>query len=244
MNKYSERAGILSALSLYQIYAKNSSFIIDSQKKIRYYVSREISCIRTWRVVVFQKEEEQVMKDAQATFPQRAHWRFWQNGPQYIRWYGLQARMTRSYIWVTALLVLLIEILVGLLLVFVLNIWIGDMNFSLAQKTAVQYAYAASLQSAGQKLNPHATFQPGQADSLMPPGQSVPGKNAYKTLPLSTLVIPYVSGSHPDQSSIELALLIAPNGNWPDRMRAWQNVTASRVNSTTQSPRTSFRCVC
>lgn len=127
-------------------------------------------------------------------------------------WRGLQTRMTISYVWMTVLLVLLIVLLAGLLLIFVINIWSEVADFSLGQKTGVQYAYTASLQSDGLKLNPHSTFQPGQAYTLLPPGNSVPGEKGQRTFLLDNLIIPYVASRNPTLSPAEFALLIAPDG--------------------------------
>src|SRR5260221_2459107 len=125
---------------------------------------------------------------------------------------GLQARMTLSYVWMTLLLVLLIVMLAILLLIFVIDTWAEQADFSLGQKTGVQYAYAASLQSDGLRLNPRSTFQPGQAYTLLPPGKSAPGEHERRTFILDNLIVPYVADANPNLSPEELALLIAPNG--------------------------------
>lgn len=76
----------------------------------------------------------------------------------------------------------------------------------------MQYAYAASLQSDGLTLNPRSTFQPGQAYTLLPLGNSAPGENAQRTFNLDNLIVPYVVSSNPNLSPAEFALLIAPDG--------------------------------
>src|SRR5579859_2482426 len=93
------------------------------------------------------------------------------------RWptlHGLQARMTFSYVWVTALFVLLLEILASFLFILLLNFNLETNDLALAERVGVQYAYAASLQSDGHVLNPRSTFLPGQPYSLAPPGGRVP----------------------------------------------------------------------
>jgi signal transduction histidine kinase len=120
--------------------------------------------------------------------------------------------MTVSYVWMTVLLVLLVVILAGLFLIFVINKWSEEADFSLAQKTGVQYAYATSLQSDGLALNTRSTFQPGQAYTLLPPGNSAPGEHERRTFILDNLVIPYVADANPNLSPEEFALLIAPDG--------------------------------
>jgi signal transduction histidine kinase len=120
--------------------------------------------------------------------------------------------MTISYVWMTVLLVLLVVLLAGFFLILVINTWSELANFSLGQKTGVQYAYAASLQSDGLTLNPRSTFQPGQAYTLLPLGNSAPGENAQRTFNLDNLIVPYVVSSNPNLSPAEFALLIAPDG--------------------------------
>lgn len=125
---------------------------------------------------------------------------------------GLQARMTFSYIWVTALFVLLLEILAGFLYILLLNFNMETNNLALVQRVGVQYAYAASLQSDGQVLNPRSTFLPGQPYSLAPPGDRVPGENARRTFGLINTTIPYATERHPAGPPLAVGLLIAPGG--------------------------------
>src|SRR5689334_2588094 len=95
--------------------------------------------------------------------------------------HSLQARMTFSYVWVTALFVILLEILAGFLSIILINQLQDTSDLALAERVAIQYAYAASLQSDGLALNPRSTFQPGQPYSLLSLGQRVPGENARRT---------------------------------------------------------------
>lgn len=125
---------------------------------------------------------------------------------------GLQARMTFSYVWVTALFVLLLEILASFLFIILLNFNLETNDLALAERVGVQYAYAASLQSDGLVLNPRSTFQPGQPYSLAPPGGRVPGENARHTFGLINLTIPYVTERNPTEPLLAIALLVAPDG--------------------------------
>jgi signal transduction histidine kinase len=137
------------------------------------------------------------------------------NRPYPHRWPklgGLQARMTFSYVWVTALFVLLLEILAVSLFLFFINIQAETANLALAQRVCVQYAYAASVQSNGLVLNPRTTFQPGQPYSLMPLGTRAPGENARRTFDLTNYTFPYVEESNPAQPPPAIGLVIAPNG--------------------------------
>ena len=75
---------------------------------------------------------------------------------KWSRWRGLQARMTISYVWMTVLLVLLVVILAGLLLTFVINNWSEEADFSLAQKTGMQYAFLFAAPAPGSSSCPGA----------------------------------------------------------------------------------------
>jgi HAMP domain-containing protein len=125
---------------------------------------------------------------------------------------GLQARMTFSYVWVTALFVLLLEILGSFLFILLLNSNLETDELALAQRVGVQYAYAASLQSDGLVLNPRSTFLPGQPYSLVPPGGHVPGENVRQSVDLVNLTIPYITERNPAQPPLAIALLIGPGG--------------------------------
>ena len=136
--------------------------------------------------------------------------------PSYPRWWtplrGLQARMTFSYVWVTALFVLLLEILASFLFILLLNFNLETNDLALAERVGVQYAYAASLQSDGLVLNPRSTFLPGQPYSLAPPGGRVPGENARHTFGLINLTIPYITERNPTEPLLAIALLVGPDG--------------------------------
>ena len=131
---------------------------------------------------------------------------------QWLTFHSLQARMTFSYVWVTALFVILVEILAGLLSLILINQQLDTSDIALAERVAIQYAYAASLQSDGLVLNPRSTFQPGQPYSLVSLGQRVPGENARRTNGLLNQTIPYVSERNPAQPPDALVMLIAPDG--------------------------------
>src|SRR6516164_576887 len=123
---------------------------------------------------------------------------------QWLKLGGLQVRMTFSYVWVTALFVLLLEILAVSLYILLINFQAETANLALA--------HAASVQSNGLVLNPRTTFQPGQPYSLMPLGTRAPGENARRTFDLTNYTIPYVAESNPAQPPPAVGLVIAPNG--------------------------------
>lgn len=131
---------------------------------------------------------------------------------QWFRFHSLQARMTFAYVWVTALFVILVEILAGLLSIMLLNQIQDTGDLALAERVAIQYAYAASQQSDGLALNPRSTFQPGQPYSLVTLGQRVPGENARWTNSLLNQAIPYVNERNPAQPPEAIVMLIAPDG--------------------------------
>jgi hypothetical protein len=131
---------------------------------------------------------------------------------QWLKLGGLQVRMTFSYVWVTAIFVLLLEILAVSLYILLINFQAETANLALAQRVCVQYAYAASVQSNGLVLNPRTTFQPGLPYSLMPLGTRSPGENARRTFDLTNYTIPYVAESNPAQLPPAIGLVIAPNG--------------------------------
>jgi NarL family two-component system sensor histidine kinase LiaS len=120
--------------------------------------------------------------------------------------------MTFSYVWVTALFVLLLELLIFFLFILLVNFNRETSNFALAQRVGIQYAYAASLQSNGLVLNPRTTFQPGQPYSLMPLGTRTHGENARLTFDLSNYTIPFIAESNPAQPPPAIGMVIAPNG--------------------------------
>ena len=131
---------------------------------------------------------------------------------QWLTFHSLQTRMTFSYVWVTALFVILVEILAGFLSIIVINQLQDTSDLALAERVAIQYAYAASLQSDGLVLNPRSTFQPGQPYSLVSLGQRVPGENARRTNGLLNQTIPYVNERNPAHPPDAIVMLIAPDG--------------------------------
>jgi serine phosphatase RsbU (regulator of sigma subunit) len=85
----------------------------------------------------------------------------------------LQIRMTMSYVIVSVVTALLIELLLSLLFVFVISrLPIIDQNSETVASGAAQvYALEAAVQAEGGALDPHMTFQQGQPSSLAAPEQ-------------------------------------------------------------------------
>ncbi len=124
---------------------------------------------------------------------------------QPLRWWsGLQAHMTISYVVVTVVSVLLLEMLVLVILAaFTYSSLSAPLLDTVLKQKAVQYAVVASLQAQGEQLNPHSTFQPHQADSLIV-------NEDHDESPLSN--IQYTSTRYPDTQREAFALLVSPNG--------------------------------
>jgi NarL family two-component system sensor histidine kinase LiaS len=122
-----------------------------------------------------------------------------------LKWRGLQARMTISYVLVTVISVFLLEILIFIALASVVSSAYTNALFpQVVGQVARQYALAAALQANGAALNPRSTFLPGQADSLLPfPDES------HVLLPRGdTGTIPYTSARLPDSRPVMFGLLI------------------------------------
>lgn len=115
-----------------------------------------------------------------------------QKGEKPKPWSKLSVRMTISYVVVSVVSALLVELLLALLffLVILRLPFIDQGTLDSANSAAQYYALEAAVQSNGNALNPASTFQPGQPASL--------------TLP------PAVTTNNPKTGMV--ALLIAPNG--------------------------------
>src|SRR5689334_25333708 len=86
-------------------------------------------------------------------------------------WAKLQVRMTASYVAVSVVTALLLELLLILFLVFVLARLpaIDQSNLVVARSTAQFYALEATIQANGGPLDPHSTLQPSSPSSLAAP---------------------------------------------------------------------------
>ncbi len=115
-------------------------------------------------------------------------------------WSRLQGRMTISYVGVSVVTALLIELLLFVIFLVVLSPLIDQNVQDTARRTAQSYALEAADQGGGVALNPQSTFQPGQPFSLVLPGGDVSQQT------------PYIEArSHAPQMG-EFALLLTPNG--------------------------------
>ncbi|MDQ2714517.1 MAG: sensor histidine kinase [Chloroflexota bacterium] len=122
--------------------------------------------------------------------------------------------MTASYVWVTVLFVLVLELLVFTLIALVVNPFFAEnvLKQSTGQQAQV-YALVAAVQGKGSALDPHTTFQPGQPGTLV-----LPGTNSRQDIP----AIPYINTRYPTTQAVTFALLIEPSGqilasSYPDR---------------------------
>ena len=107
-------------------------------------------------------------------------------------WSKLRLRMTISYVVVSVVSALLVELLLASLffLVILRLPFVDSATLSSAKSTAQLYALEAAVQSGGNALDPRSTFQPGQPASL--------------TLPEADTAV--------DPKLIAFVLLVAPNG--------------------------------
>jgi len=115
-------------------------------------------------------------------------------------WSRLQVHMTTSYVGVSVVTALLIELLLFVIFLVVLSPLIDQNIQDIARRTAQSYALEAADQGGGVALNQHSTFQPGQPFSLILPGGDVSQQSAY-----------IGARSHAPQMG-EFALLLTPNG--------------------------------
>lgn len=120
-----------------------------------------------------------------------------------LKWSGLQARMTISYVWVTIVLGLVSVFLAWLVFAFVVFTFAAPFVYTLAaRETAGRYTLAAALQADASGLNPRATFLPHQLGSLTLPGQSSSSDDAQ---------VPYIATDRPGIQPLTFALLITPD---------------------------------
>lgn len=118
---------------------------------------------------------------------------------------GLQGQMTLSYVWVTAILVCVLEILAMIGLSLILFLLITPFVYTLeAKQVAQRYALVASLQAKTTGLDPRSTFQAGQPGTLILPGQAASP---------DAVSVPYSAAQMPDTRLLAVALLIAPDGS-------------------------------
>jgi serine phosphatase RsbU (regulator of sigma subunit) len=128
------------------------------------------------------KSEEQINKRKR-----RAH-----KGDKLKFWSKLRVQMTISYVGVSVISALLVELLLAsIVFLIILRLPFVDQNLiDSADYAAQNYALEAAVQTGGTALDPRTTFQPGQLYSLILPAGD---KNL-------------------DPKTIAVALLIAPNG--------------------------------
>jgi len=125
------------------------------------------------------------------------------------KWSGLQTRMTISYVAVTVVTALLLELLIGGTIVVVLSSTsiLDKVILTTTKHTAQVYALEAALKAEGTALNPQTTFQPGQPASI-----ALAGGNTSQTIPYIDPQVPYIDPHSPTPKLAAFALLIAPDG--------------------------------
>lgn len=143
-------------------------------------------------------------------------------------WSKLQVRMTISYVLVTLVIVLLLEIVVSALVYFALtrSPLLGLLASYRAAQAAQDYALQASVLGGGSSLDPQSTFQPGQPGSL-----SISSEDSAVQIPVQLIGVPYLDPGASLQPFDMIALLIAPDGRvlassyparYPSSTMAWQ----------------------
>jgi len=115
-------------------------------------------------------------------------------------WSRLQVRMTTSYVGVSVVTALLIELVLFVIFFVVLSPLIDQNVQEIVRQTAQGYALEAADQGGGVALNPRSTFQPGQPFSLVLPGGDVSQQT------------PSIGAPSYDPQLAEFALLLTPNG--------------------------------
>ena len=118
------------------------------------------------------------------------------------RWSGLQARMTISYVMVTIVAVLLLELALFAFLAFYLLKSGGGIVPKLHQ-TAQQYAQAVTTKVKDGTLASHPVISLGEHGATATAGESITSDKA--------VVVPYINGSQKELQAFTFALLIAPD---------------------------------
>ena len=137
------------------------------------------------------------------------------------RWSGLQAHMTISYVMVTIVAVLMLELALFLFIAFFLLKSGGGIVPKLHQ-TAVQYAQAVSAKVKDGSLSSHTTISLGDSGATATPGESITSDKA--------VVVPYIKGSQVEPQAFTFALLVAPDRyivatSYPKRYPTGTNIT-------------------
>jgi serine phosphatase RsbU (regulator of sigma subunit) len=124
-------------------------------------------------------------------------------------WSRLQTRMTISYVAVTVVTALLLELLIGGTVVVILSgtSILDRVILTTTKHTAQVYALEAALKVEGTALNPRTTFQPGQPASI-----DLDEGNTKQTIPYIDTQVPYIDPHSPTPKLAAFALLIAPSG--------------------------------
>ncbi|MGE5223805.1 MAG: SpoIIE family protein phosphatase [Omnitrophica WOR_2 bacterium] len=137
-------------------------------------------------------------------------------------WSKLQVRMTISYVLVTLVIVLLLEIVVSgfVYLAITRSPLLGILASYRAAQAAQDYALKAAVQGEGNSLNPQSTFKPGQPGSL-----GISSQDMAVQIPILSAGAPYINPGASMQPFDMVAVLIAPGGrvltsSYPDRYPA------------------------
>lgn len=123
------------------------------------------------------------------------------------RWSRLHAKMTFSYVWVTVVSVLFLEVVVAITAVSIIifSPVLDNGRILEAKHIAQSYAMSASVQAKNSTVDARTTFMPGQSFSLVPFNGVV---NSTDSADMPTYVgQPLASGQ-----TVAFALLVSPDG--------------------------------
>lgn len=122
-----------------------------------------------------------------------------------LRFSGLRAHMTISYVWVTVTSLLFLEILTMVILAFfAYSSQVVPVIEPMVKQEAVLYALQASSQAQDNLLNPQSTFLPHRSGSLVLPADS---PDHSPIIPIS-----YINTGYTASRPVPFALLVAPDG--------------------------------
>jgi two-component system, NarL family, sensor histidine kinase LiaS len=144
-----------------------------------------------------------------------------------LRLRGLQARMTFSYVWISFISVLLLEILVSIILVIATFTIFTDLaSRAEARRGANEYAQAVAGEVRGTKLDPHTAYAISKPQ-LLPTNQTT--YDSGMPVPNDFTVIPTVNSSDGGRGEAPFIVLLAPDGriidsSFPQRYGIGQSI--------------------
>jgi signal transduction histidine kinase len=131
-----------------------------------------------------------------------------------VRLHGLQARMTFSYVWISFISVLLLEILVSIILTIATFTVLTDLaSRAEVRRGANEYASAVAGEVRGTQLDPHTAYAISKPQ-LLPINQTTYDSGV--PAPGDFTVIPTVSMQNAEHKEVPFIVLLAPDGRIVD----------------------------